>query len=125
MAVLSYYHFLTLLATALPYLCISFTLTSWNGQVSYYPTVLKHKSRRRLFSSCTDEEDIHISIDEEQTRRSFLRHGTIISTALISVGSLINNANARGLVRFPCKDSGLLNTYHFIDDIWSTNPLFL
>lgn len=42
-------------------------------------------------------------------------------------------ADARGLVRFPCNYK-LLNTYHFmragsslleVDDVWSTNPLFL
>ena len=69
--------------------------------------------------------------NDKQNRRSFLERGAL-SLSLGAFGSPAI-ASARGLIRFPCKQP-LLNTYHFmragtslleVEDIWSTNPLFL
>ena len=72
--------------------------------------------------------------DEQQNRRSFLARSAALSLGTSILGSTTaSSANARGLVRFPCKEP-LSNKYHFVragtslleaEDIWSTNPLFL
>ncbi|KAL9186147.1 hypothetical protein ACHAXT_005385 [Thalassiosira profunda] len=75
--------------------------------------------------------DVHQTQYEQQNnRRTFLEGSALsLSYAFGSAG----RADARGLVRFPCKEP-FLNTYHFlragsslleVEDIWSTNPLFL
>jgi len=111
--------------------------SSWTNNRIDIPKVVYGSSNIRLQSHdnikndiIIDDDDIPQNNDEEQTRRSFLS-SSLISTSIIFGSSTI--ANARGLVRFPCKEP-LLNTYHFmrcglseleIEDIWSTNPLFL
>lgn len=74
--------------------------------------------------------DIIYQTSSETSRRSFL--GAVVTGSTPLFGS--RTAAARGLVRFPCKDASLLNTYTFmragtslleLDDVWSTNPLFL
>ncbi|KAL7535143.1 hypothetical protein ACHAXR_006298, partial [Thalassiosira sp. AJA248-18] len=72
--------------------------------------------------------------DKHHDRRSFLERSALLSAISVGAfGSSADTANARGLARFPCKDP-LSNTYHFlragsslleVEDIWSTNPLFL
>ncbi|KAL7548434.1 hypothetical protein ACHAWF_011723, partial [Thalassiosira exigua] len=67
-------------------------------------------------------------------RRPFLERGARSAmSSLVAYRGFAASANARGLVRFPCKEP-LLNTYHFlragaslleVEDVWSTNPLFL
>jgi len=74
------------------------------------------------------------SVNEEiQNRRSFLARSALSLSSIICGAFPANIANGRGLVRFPCKEP-LLNTYHFLragasllelEDVWSTNPLFL
>ena len=63
-------------------------------------------------------------------RRSFIRNGIFTASSIL----MSRSAEARGLVKFPCKDYAFLNTYHFFrageslleeEGIWSTNPLFL
>ena len=63
-------------------------------------------------------------------RRSFIRNGVFAASSIL----MSRSAEARGLVKFPCKDDAFLNTYHFFrageslleeEGIWSTNPLFL
>jgi hypothetical protein len=81
----------------------------------------------------TDEETDSAPL--EDSRRSFVRGGFItLSTAISGSTLFVCKASARGLVRFPCKEQPLLNTYHFmragsslleVEDVWSTNPLFL
>ena len=69
------------------------------------------------------------------SRRSLLRHGfggALLGQVLTTTALLPQQAQARGLVQFPCPH--LSNTYHFLrvgqtlleaQDMWSTNPLFL
>ena len=114
----------------------SLSTSSWTNNRIDIPKVVYGSSNIPLQSHVNNiqndiiDDDIPSNNDDEQTRRSFLS-STLISTSLILGSSTI--ANARGLVRFPCKEP-LLNTYHFmrcglseleIEDIWSTNPLFL
>jgi len=90
------------------------------------------QSHDNVHNNIIDDDDDGIPPnDDEQSRRSFLSSSLITTSILF--GSSTSFANARGLVRFPCKEP-LLNTYHFmrcglseleIEDIWSTNPLFL
>jgi len=90
------------------------------------------QSHNNIHNNIIDDDDDGIPPnDDEQSRRSFLSSSLITTSILF--GSSTTIANARGLVRFPCKEP-LLNTYHFmrcglseleIEDIWSTNPLFL
>lgn len=91
-----------------------------------------HDDRHRDIIYQTSSEtsgDIIYQTSSETNRRSFL--GAVVTGSTPLFGS--RTAAARGLVRFPCKD-GLLNTYTFmragtslleLDDVWSTNPLFL
>lgn len=88
-----------------------------------------HSLLFELRAAAHDDCDITYQTSSETSRRSFLGAVATGSTPLFR--SRI--AAARGLVRFPCKD-GLLNTYTFmragtslleLDDVWSTNPLFL
>lgn len=70
-------------------------------------------------------------------RRAFLSNSILPATtfSLFSwIDPNIPEAQARGLVIFPCKDYTFLNTYHFVrageslleeEGVWSTNPLFL
>lgn len=95
------------------------------------------RSSSRLHSSFESygaHKDHNDALQEplEDSRRSFVKNGLITLSAAVTAGSPFS-ASARGLVRFPCKDP-LLNTYHFmragsslleIEDVWSTNPLFL
>jgi len=76
-----------------------------------------------------------------QNRRSFLSRSVLLSTIITITTTTATTssttstiANARGLIRFPCVDTPLSNTYHFmragtslleLEDVWSTNPLFL
>ena len=71
--------------------------------------------------------------NDEQDRRSFLGRSALSILSSGALSAYPSPANARGLVRFPCTEP-LSNTYHFlragsslleIEDIWSTNPLFL
>ena len=88
------------------------------------------RRRRNISSLHNTYED---SKDEQNdTRRKFLKQTILSSSIILSITSGNVSANARGLIRFPCKE--LLNTYHFmrsgsslleIDNVWSTNPLFL
>lgn len=73
----------------------------------------------------------HDESNSLNSRRNFLAQTALSISALGTVQP--NIAEARGLVRFPCKEP-LLNTYHFmragaslleVEDVWSTNPLFL
>lgn len=57
---------------------------------------------------------------------------TIVSLPVLLTSN--DKAQARGLVRFPCKDYEFLNKYHFMrageslleeEGVWTTNPLFL
>ena len=85
----------------------------------------------------------HRQNNDEQNRRAFLARTALsisfgVSTGIFGasanrIGEFSSVANARGLIRFPCEDP-LLNTYHFmragsslleVEDVWSTNPLFL
>ena len=68
---------------------------------------------------------------EIQNCRSFLARSALSTISLYTFPA--NITNARGLVRFPCNEP-LLNTYHVLrtgssllelEDVWSTNPLFL
>ena len=68
--------------------------------------------------------------DNGRDRRSFLGRCAMTLTSMGAGGA---NANARGLIRFPCR-APLSNAYHLlrsgsslleVDDVWSTNPLFL
>ena len=114
---------------------------SWTNNNVDMPKVVYGSSNIPLQSHDNIQNDIidNINIspnDDEQSRRSrrsFLLLSSFISSSIIFSSSTSTIANARGLVRFPCKEP-LLNTYHFmrcglseleIEDIWSTNPLFL
>ncbi|KAK1738386.1 phosphoglycerate mutase family protein [Skeletonema marinoi] len=101
-------------------------------------TAFSHILRRHASESDGTHEDNNEGLSEplEDSRRSFVKNGFItLTTAAFTGGSLfVSEAGARGLVRFPCKDQPLLNTYHFmragsslleVEDVWSTNPLFL
>lgn len=88
-----------------------------------------HSLSFELRAAAHDDRDIIYQTSSETSRRSFL--GAVVTGSTPLFGS--RTAAARGLVRFPCKD-GLLNTYTFmragtslleLDDVWSTNPLFL
>ena len=87
--------------------------------------------RRRNISLLVHNTREDSKDEQNDTRRKFLKQ-TILSSSTILSSLSSNVANARGLIRFPCKE--LLNTYHFmrsgtslleIDNVWSTNPLFL
>lgn len=114
-------------------------LLSW-GVNSSLCLILNHRTpcfHTRLHSSAKSDgtnEDQNEALTEllEDSRRSFVKNGLIALSAAVTAGSSFS-ASARGLVRFPCKDP-LLNTYIFmragsslleIEDVWSTNPLFL
>lgn len=83
-----------------------------------------------------DGNHIHASGRNNQSRRrTFLERSaaSVISAGSAAVYGSPTSAGARGLVRFPCKEP-LLNTYHLlragsslleVEDVWSTNPLFL
>ncbi len=81
------------------------------------------------------EDGNQINTENDQTRRAFLsRTAFSISGGSAVLGTIFpTEANARGLVLFPCREP-LLNSYHFmragaslleVEDVWSTNPLFL
>ena len=108
---------------------------------NYSPLIHRHdiktchgttSARRRRNVSLLVHNTREDSKDEQNnTRRKFIKQ-TILSSSTILSSLSSNVANARGLIRFPCKE--LLNTYHFmrsgtslleIDNVWSTNPLFL
>ena len=126
----------------------SLVLNSWGSRRRHFLPHRALQSIQNQHTSCTNniplqshgniqniDDDIPPNEDSEQTRRSFLSSSSLISSSIIlgSSNPSTTIANARGLVRFPCKEP-LLNTYHFmrcglseleIEDIWSTNPLFL
>lgn len=88
-----------------------------------------HDDRDIMMYQTSDTSGDSYQASSETSRRSFL--GAVVTGSAPLFGS--RTAAARGLVRFPCKD-GLLNTYTFmragtslleLDDVWSTNPLFL
>ena len=94
------------------------------------PALLSHSE-----SNGTHENDNALSEPFDDSRRSLVRNGLMTLGAAFTGGSSLFGceADARGLVRFPCNYK-LLNTYHFmragsslleVDDVWSTNPLFL
>ena len=70
-------------------------------------------------------------------RRSLFKAAGLMPAQIASLfmkDSFVPTANARGLVKFPCKGYQFLNTYHFVrageslleeENIWLTNPLFL
>lgn len=70
-------------------------------------------------------------------RRSFLKTIGLLPLQMATFPlskNLTPTVQARGLVRFPCKDYQFLNNYHFLrageslleeEGIWVTNPLFL
>ena len=116
---------------------LSWTNSSLCLSIHRIPSRRQHTSYLYQHSSDFDAID---GRDNDETapelrsdsRRSFVRSAFITASAIISSGE--SSAGARGLVRFPCNDQPLLNTYHFmragsslleIDDVWSTNPLFL
>ncbi|KAL7470284.1 hypothetical protein ACHAXS_010512, partial [Conticribra weissflogii] len=81
------------------------------------------------------EDGNQINTENDQTRRAFLSRAAFsISGGSAVLGTIFpTEANARGLVLFPCREP-LLNSYHFmragaslleVEDVWSTNPLFL
>lgn len=98
---------------------------------SFINTPRKHTHSNQLNANLGKSSDDATGVKVEGlNRRSFLG-GTLQTLTLLGIQS--DAANARGLVRFPCKDQ-LLNTYHFMragtslleeEDVWSTNPLFL
>lgn len=97
-------------------------------------TRISVSSLRSQSNSNNDDSEVQNSQHGKPNRRSFLEQSALSILSLSTfVGSSATNANARGLVRFPCTEP-LLNTYHFlrsgsslleVEDIWSTNPLFL
>jgi broad specificity phosphatase PhoE len=98
-----------------------------SGEVSSssFLTILNAKSKQYTDTTANNDDE-----EEEQVpggRRRFL-----LSVPLIFLAPKV--VQARGLVRFPCEEDSLLNSYHFLhagtslleeEGIWSTNPLFL
>ena len=110
-------------------------------------------SRVRLSNDIHDA-DILYEIDDD-SRRSFIKSSIVSFAGILSscpgaalihqvrldpssaksgMNYIANNANAMGLVTFPCPESTLANTYHIMragqslleeKNILSTNPLFL
>lgn len=90
--------------------------------------------RRSLSLRSLPNDDFDSGDGIVRGRRSFLaRSGALLLPAVSIPTSSPRSADARGLVRFPCKEP-LLNTYHLMragtslleeEDVWSTNPLFL
>lgn len=84
-----------------------------------------------------DDETSQEGESNLQKRRTFLSKSILPFTSISLLGSTKSatpRADARGLVKFPCKDYQFLNTYHFVrageslleeEGVWSTNPLFL
>ena len=95
-----------------------------------------HRRRTALLSHSSHGDNSAQSEPFDDSRRSLVRTALVTLSAAFTAGSSLFGceADARGLVRFPCNDKPLLNTYHFmragsslleIEDVWSTNPLFL
>ena len=100
-----------------------------------------HRRRRHRATRATNNDDDK----NEKDRRSFLEERCrrlALSAMALSVpsswgagpGGGGSVAVARGLVRFPCRVPPLSNVYHFlrsgsslleVENVWSTNPLFL
>ena len=100
---------------------------------------------RHLYGIKSDRSNLYLSPNDGSTeegetkleRRTFLNILPAASLSLLSwanAGTNIPIAQARGLVKFPCKGYQFLNTYHFVrageslleeEGVWSTNPLFL
>jgi len=90
---------------------------------------------RNSFYRCRTDETAYEALLLDNSRRSFVSRGFISLSTTITASTLFGRkADARGLVTFPCNEQSLLNTYHFmragsslleLEDIWSTNPLFL
>ena len=100
------------------------------------------KKQQRYYTSATTKlashDDQYTGDDTSVPRRTLFKNFALLSTQIASLSSLNENfvpsAQARGLVKFPCKDYQFLNTYHFLrageslleeEGVWLTNPLFL
>lgn len=90
---------------------------------SSFSTVRNAKSKEYTDTNSNSDDEERVPGD----RRRFL-----LSLPWIFLAPKV--VQARGLVRFPCEDDTLLNSYHFLhagsslleeEGIWSTNPLFL
>eukprot|EP00956_Cyclotella_meneghiniana_P043424 scaffold269738_cov79-Cyclotella_meneghiniana.AAC.1 len=88
------------------------------------------ESSKLLSDATTNHADEDSRQMDVMKRRLFLKR-SLQTVPLFGLQS--GPVNARGLVRFPCKEP-LLNKYHFMragtslleeENVWSTNPLFL
>ena len=109
--------------------CKNFGCTVWGSTNRNGASLVSHQLSNSNDEGGIESDSTHDTV--EQDRRTFLERGA--ASIVVSASSFSFPADARGLVRFPCKEP-LLNTYHFlraglslleIEDIWSTNPLFL
>lgn len=87
-----------------------------------------------LRANSQSAESQHEDTRQNTTRRKFMQSSFFVLQCTITLhGKLIPEADARGLVQFPCKN-GLMNNYIFMrsgqslleeENVFNTNPLFL
>ena len=106
----------------------SFGFSSSRARVSHDHNIME--SSKLLSDATTNHADEDSRQMDVMKRRLFLKR-SLQTVPLFGLQS--GPVNARGLVRFPCKEP-LLNKYHFMragtslleeENVWSTNPLFL
>ncbi len=96
------------------------------------------KNRRKNTHTLAHDKDSDNDTPFFLTRRGLLKTIGLVPLQYISSTPMNNDfvpqANAKGLIQFPCKDLEFSNTYHFLrageslleeEGVWTTNPLFL
>lgn len=140
-------------STALCYLILQFFLPLNAAFFQSYPRAIYKRENRLDYNHkqccihtkkvADDGEDVFEKNGDDEnslssSRRSFFQKMASIPAQIASLAAInsefIPEAQARGLVKFPCKDYTFLNTYHFLrageslleeEGVWVTNPLFL